>query len=130
MVSHSPPIVRSEALRRRALSFEKAKDRRAMRFDPPGSPVAAQRLRLRIALFTPKLARAADAGRAHAEPLAGLAMRQAARDGGKDTHPKIDRQRSRHACRTPSGRQSQSDRTRFGNPARFTQVGERSSRKR
>lgn len=80
-----------------------------MGLDPPGPPVAAQRLRLWITLFALKLAPAADAGRANPEPLACLAVRQTACDSGKHPNPKIHRQSFRHVCRPPPGRKSESD---------------------
>jgi hypothetical protein len=53
-------------------------------------------------------------------------MRRTRRNGAQNSNAKIDRQRSRHVHRPPSGRQSESLPARFGNPARFIQVGFRS----
>lgn len=65
------------------------------------APVAPERTRPRIALLTPQLALAADARRAHTEPLASLAVRQTLGDRSQNPNPKIDRQSFRHASRPP-----------------------------
>ena len=98
-----------------------------MRLDPIRTSVAAKPPGKSIALFALPLAPAADAGRTHAKTLGSLAMRRTRRDCAQNTNSKIHRQRSRHVCRPPSGRQSESRPDRFGNPSRFYQVGFRSS---
>jgi hypothetical protein len=77
-------------------------DRRTMPLDAVRASVAAKRPKTRIALRALKLAPAADAGCAHTEPLASLAVRQTLRDRRKNTNPKIDRQSFRHASRPPT----------------------------
>ncbi len=79
-----------------------------VRLDPIRTPIATKPPGPRIALIALTLAPAAHAGRAHAETLGRLAMRSTSRHSSQNPNPKIDRQRSRHACRPPSGRQCES----------------------
>jgi hypothetical protein len=79
-----------------------------MGLDPVRAPVAAKPPGARITLLTLQLAPAADAGGAYAKPSGSLAMRRACSHSPQNTKPKIDRKRSRHVCRPPSGRQSES----------------------
>lgn len=98
-----------------------------VRLDPIRAPVPAKEPGARIALIAFPFAPAADTGRAHTKSIGRLTMRRPRRDGAQNSHAKIDRQRSRHVRRPPSGRQHESLPARFGNPKRFTQVGFRSN---
>lgn len=97
-----------------------------VRLDPIRAPVAAKRPGAGITQRVFPFAPAADADRAHTEPIGRLAMRRTRRNGAQNSNAKIDRQRSRHVRRPPSGRQSESIPARFASPSRFIQVGVRS----
>jgi hypothetical protein len=79
-----------------------------MGLDPIRASVTAERFGAWIALFTLKLAPTADAGSTHPETSRNFAMARARPYNSQNANPKIDRQRSRHACRPPSGTQSES----------------------
>ena len=72
-----------------------------MRIDAPRTPVAAQRLRSRVAMLPLQRPPPADACCAYAEPFASFAMRSACRNRRKNPNPEIDRQRFRQARRPP-----------------------------
>ena len=98
--SSSTALISASVMSRSAA--DDVQDRLAMPLDSMRAPVPAQRTRPYIALLALQLAPAADAGRAHAEPLARLAMRQTRRHRRQNPNPKIDRQSFRHACRPPN----------------------------
>ena len=98
-----------------------------MGFDPVRTPVATLRLWPRVALLAHQAAPADRARCADAKMRRRLAARHAAVDRGKNAAPEIHRQRLRHALPAScSGRHRESDRRRFGNHSRFSQVGRRS----
>jgi hypothetical protein len=77
-------------------------DGRRVGLDPTGFAVAAHRLGLGIALLALAGPPAADARRAHSEPLGGLPVCRATCHRGQNPNSKIERQGFRHACRPPS----------------------------
>lgn len=96
-----------------------------VRLDPARAPVAAQRFGPCVALLALKMAPAADAGCAHAKPLADFSMRRTGRDRRKNTNPKIDR-KSLPTCPPASHPADSLNQLRFGDPLRFSQIGFRS----
>ena len=88
---------------------QQCQDRRLVRLDAAGSAIPAKRPGPGIAVLALQRPPATDARRADPEPLPGLTVRQARRDRRNNPYPKINRQRFRHACRPPPGKQCESD---------------------
>ena len=102
--------IRGKLGREQEVASERRHHGLMMGLDPIRTPVAAKPPGTWVAVLTLALAPPADAGGADPKTIGRLAMRRACRYSPQNMNPKINRKRSRHACRPPSGRQFESHR--------------------